>query len=55
MTAVLLPIGFVCSLIGVNVGGVPFQRVDWAFWVLCALFGVGVDLKLWLFKKRGWL
>jgi zinc transporter len=55
MTAVFLPLGFVCSLLGVNVGGVPFQRDDWAFWLLCALFGVGVALQLWLFKKRGWL
>ncbi len=46
MTAVFLPLGFVCSLLGVNVGGVPFQRDEWAFWILCALFGVGVALQL---------
>lgn len=55
MTAVFLPLGFVCSLLGVNIGGVPFQREDLAFWVLCALFGIGVALQLWLFRKRGWL
>jgi zinc transporter len=55
ITAVFLPLGFVCALLGVNVGGVPFQRDDWAFYVLCALFGIGVAIQLWVFKKRGWL
>lgn len=55
ITAVFLPLGFVCALLGVNVGGVPFQRDDWAFWALCGLFVVGVGAQLWIFKKRGWL
>lgn len=55
ITAVFLPLGFVCALLGVNVGGVPFQRDDWAFWVLCALFGVGVAVQLWFFRRRRWL
>ena len=33
-TAIFLPLGFVCSLLGVNVGGVPLQHEDWAFWAL---------------------
>ena len=55
VTAVFLPLGFVCSLLGVNVGGVPLQHDDWAFWALCAIFGVGVAIQLWLFRRRGWL
>jgi zinc transporter len=55
ITAVFLPLGFVCSLLGVNVGGVPLQHDDWAFWALIGLFGVGVGFQLWLFKRRGWL
>lgn len=55
ITAVFLPLGFVCSLLGVNVGGVPFQHDDWAFWALIGLFAAGVGVQLWLFKKRGWL
>jgi Mg2+ and Co2+ transporter CorA len=42
-------------LLGVNVGGVPFQHDDWAFWALVGLFGLGVALQLWLFRRRGWL
>lgn len=54
-TSVFLPLGFVCSLLGVNVGGVPLQHADWAFWALCGVFIAGVYFQLWLFKKRGWL
>lgn len=55
ITAVFLPLGFVCALLGVNVGGVPFTHDDWAFWALCGLFGVGVAIQLYIFKKRRWL
>lgn len=55
ITAVFLPLGFVCALLGVNIGGIPFQKDDWAFWALLGMFAVGVALQLWLFKRRGWL
>lgn len=55
ITAVFLPLGFVCGLLGVNVGGVPAKDVAWAFWALCGLFAVGVAIQIWFFKKRGWL
>ncbi|TMQ10422.1 MAG: zinc transporter ZntB [Deltaproteobacteria bacterium] len=54
ITAVFLPLGFVCSLLGVNVGGVPLQHEDWAFWALCGLFVGFVALQLWFFRRRGW-
>jgi zinc transporter len=54
ITAVFLPLGFVCSLLGVNVGGVPLQHDDWAFWALCGVFAVAVALQIWFFRRRGW-
>lgn len=54
-TSVFLPLGFVCSLLGVNVGGIPFTHDNWAFWALCGLFAVGVAVQLWIFRRRGWL
>jgi zinc transporter len=54
ITAVFLPLGFVCALLGVNVGGIPFKDDNWAFWALIAAFVVGVGLQLWYFRKRGW-
>lgn len=55
ITAVFLPLGFVCALLGVNVGGIPFRDDDWAFWALCGVFVVGLALQWWWFKKRGWV
>lgn len=55
ITAVFLPLGFVCSLLGVNIGGVPYRSDEWAFWALIAVFVVGVAIQLWVFKRRGWL
>ncbi|HEX7836090.1 MAG TPA: zinc transporter ZntB [Kofleriaceae bacterium] len=54
ITAVFLPLGFVCSLLGVNVGGVPLQHDDWAFWALCGAFVVVSALQIWFFRRRGW-
>jgi len=54
MTSVFLPLGFVCSLLGVNVGGVPLQHDDWAFWALCGAFVAVVALQIWFFRRRGW-
>jgi zinc transporter len=54
ITAVFLPLGFVCALLGVNVGGIPFRDDDWAFWALVGMFVVGVAIQLWLFRRRGW-
>lgn len=55
ITAVFLPLGFVCSLLGVNVGGVPLQHSDWAFWALIGVFVVGVAIQIWIFRRRGWI
>ncbi|MGE0547221.1 MAG: zinc transporter ZntB [Kofleriaceae bacterium] len=55
ITSIFLPLGFVCSLLGVNVGGVPLQHASWAFWALVAVFGVGVAIQIWVFRRRGWL
>jgi zinc transporter len=55
ITAFFLPLGFVCALLGVNVGGVPLMHDDWAFWALCGAFGVYATLQLWFFRRRGWL
>ena len=55
ITSIFLPLGFVCSLLGVNLGGIPFQKDSWAFWALCGVFAIGVAIQLWFFRKRGWL
>ena len=55
ITAVFLPLGFVCTLLGMNVGGVPLRDVAWAFWAILGAFAVGSATQIWFFKRRGWL
>ncbi len=55
MTAIFLPLGFVTSLLGVNVGGIPGQHEPWGFWALCGAFGVAVIAMLLLFRRWKWL
>jgi zinc transporter len=55
ITAVFLPLGFVCALFSVGIGGVPLKNNDWAFWGLAAALAIFGAVQLYLFKKRGWL
>jgi zinc transporter len=55
ITAFFLPLGFVCALLGVNVGGIPLQHDSWAFWALCGVFVVAAAIQFWFFRKRRWL
>jgi zinc transporter len=55
ITAVFLPLGFVCGLFSVDVGGMPLRNDDWAFWALVGAFAVFVGFQLWFFRRRGWL
>jgi zinc transporter len=55
ITAFFLPLGFVCALLGVNVGGVPLRDDDWAFWALIGLFAIYAGAQWWLFRRRHWL
>lgn len=55
MTAIFLPLGFVTSLLGVNVGGIPGREVSWGFWALCAGFAIAILIQLLLFRRWRWL
>jgi zinc transporter len=54
ITAIFLPLGFVTSLLGVNVGGVPGKEFAWGFWVLLGLLGCTLGLQVWVLRRRGW-
>ena len=55
VTAVFLPLGFVCALFSVGIGGVPLKNDDWAFWALLGSFAIFVAFQVWFFRRRGWL
>lgn len=50
ITAVFLPLGFLCALLQV-----PLDHDGVGFWLLCAACAVGGLAQIYLFKKRGWL
>lgn len=55
VTAVFLPMSFVTGLLGVNVGGVPAQHIEWAFWALLGGLLTGSLGMVWLFRRWRWL
>lgn len=54
VATVMLPLGFLTGLLGVNVGGIPGSDTPWAFWAVCGLLVAFLLLEVWLIKKLNW-
>ena len=55
VSAVMLPLGFLTGLLGVNVAGIPGAEFPKAFWIFCGLLAAIVALELWFFRRKKWL
>ena len=55
VASVLLPLGFITGLLGVNVGGIPGSEYKWAFAILCLVLAVLVTVQVWLFRRFKWI
>lgn len=55
VTVLFAPLGFVTSLLGVNVGGVPGRELEWGFWLLIAALASATGLLTAWLHRRGWL
>jgi len=55
VATVMLPLGFLTGLLGVNVGGIPLMESRWGFVVVCGLLVVLAGLQVWWFRKKRWL
>lgn len=55
VAAIMLPLGFVTGLLGVNVGGIPGSESKWGFAALCLILAVLVAFQVWLFRRKRWL
>lgn len=53
--AVFLPLGFLTGLMGVNIGGMPGEGADTAFWIFSGLLAGFVGLELILFRLLKWI
>lgn len=55
IAAIFLPLGFLTSLLGVNLGGIPGVETPIAFWILVGVCIMITALLIYLFKRMGWL
>ena len=56
VATVMLPLGVVTGLLGINVDGMPgAQNAPWAFAAVCALMLVIVVVEVWLLRRLKWL
>lgn len=55
VATIVLPLGFLTGLLGINVGGMPGMETKWAFWAVCGGLGLITGIEIWLFKKFKWL
>lgn len=55
VAGIFLPLGFITSLLGINVGGMPGVEDGDAFWIVVGLCGTILTVQLALFWKWKWL
>ena len=55
VATVMLPLGFITGLLGVNVDGIPgSENTPWAFALVCALMALVVVLEVWILRRLRW-
>lgn len=55
VASIMLPLGFLTGLLGINVGGIPGTENPMAFWIVCILLAITVALEVVLFRKLKWI
>ena len=55
VATIMLPLGFVTGLLGINVGGVPLADSGWGFAIVCAALVILGVAEIALFKWMRWL
>jgi zinc transporter len=55
VAAIFLPLGLITGYLGINVGGIPGEKWEWAFVVVGALLIAFAVIELWIFRRLKWL
>lgn len=55
VSAIMLPLGFLTGLLGINVAGIPGADIPWAFWGVLGLLAIIVGVELWILRRFKWL
>ena len=49
------PRDFLRGLLGMNVGGIPGAKINWAFLAVCAISSAAVEVEVWILEQLKWL
>ncbi len=55
VATIMLPLGFLTGLLGINVGGIPGTETPWAFWAVCFVLAALAAVEIWLLRRLKWL
>lgn len=55
IAAIMLPLGFITGLLGINVGGLPLAHSGNGFWIVVGSLVVLVAIQVYIFRRRKWL
>lgn len=55
VATIMLPLGFLTGLLGINVAGIPGTETPWAFWAVCGALAAMAAAEIWLLKRLKWL
>jgi zinc transporter len=55
VAAVMLPLGFLTGLLGINVGGIPLAESSMGFLIVCGLLAVIVVIEVLVLRRMRWL
>lgn len=56
VATILLPLGFVTGLLGVNVDGLPGAKdAPWAFWAVTGMLGLLILVEVYVLRRLKWL
>ena len=55
VATIMLPLGFLTGLLGINVGGMPGAETSWAFWAVCGILLVFVAIEIWILRHFKWI
>jgi zinc transporter len=54
VTTIFLPLTVISGMLGMNVGGIPGEKADWAFIATCLMFVGIAGFEIWLLKRLKW-
>ena len=55
VAAIMLPLGFITGLLGINVGGLPLAHSGNGFWIVVGSLVFLVAIQVYIFRRRKWL